>query len=226
MPQDSAGIGMQNPVKGIMTSISRKLFPALFFALAPVLCAPTPDQDRLPIIALQPLGKVRQEVVATAAAGIEKAFHARVKVLPAEPLPVRAYYRPNNRYRAEVILDILRNRHCGGCLKMAGITEADISTTKGDIQDWGIFGLATLNGRACVISTFRLGRGGASRELFSERLVKVVNHELGHTFGLDHCPVQGCIMEDAKGTIRTVDRESGRFCERCRKRLESQGILR
>jgi archaemetzincin len=226
MAQNSAVIGTRNPVKRIMTSISRKLFPALIFVLAPVLCAPTPDQDLLPIVALQPLGKVRQEVVATAATGIEKAFHARVTVLPAEPLPAGAYYRPNNRYRAEIILHILRNRPCGRCLKMACITEADISTTKGDIQDWGIFGLATLNGRSCVISTFRIGRGGASRELFSERLVKVVNHELGHTFGLDHCPVQGCIMEDAKGTIHTVDRESGRFCERCRKRLESQGILR
>ncbi len=209
-----------------MNSLLRRLSPALISVLTLTLCAPTPDQDLLPIIALQPLGKVRQEVVATAAAGIEKTFHARVKVLPAEPLPAGAYYRPNNRYRGEVILEILRDRPCGGCLKTAGITEADISTTKGDIQDWGIFGLATLNGRACVISTFRLGRGGASRELFSERLVKVVNHELGHTFGLDHCPTPGCVMEDAKGTIRTVDRESGRFCERCRKRLASRGILR
>ncbi|MBN2080250.1 MAG: Zn-dependent protease [Spirochaetes bacterium] len=209
-----------------MTSPLHKLSLVLFLALTPSLCAPTPDTDRLPIIALQPLGKVRNAVVMTAASGIEKAYHARVKVLPAEPLPARAYYRPRNRYRAEIILEILRNKPCGGCLKIAGITEADISTTKGKIQDWGIFGLATLDGRPCVISTFRLGRGGASTKLFSERLVKVVNHELGHTFGLDHCPTPGCIMEDAKGTIRTVDRESGRFCERCRKRLESRGVLR
>ena len=204
-------------------------FPALFLgallAFTTARCAPVPDRDRLPVIALLPLGIVDEGAIAAAAAGIEKAYRARVKVLPAEPLPARAYYRPKSRYRAEIILDVLRDTSCGGCAKIAGITGADISTTKGTIHDWGIFGLATIHGRSCVVSTFRLGRGGASREHFLERLVKVVNHELGHTFGLDHCPTPGCIMEDAKGTIRTVDRESGRFCDRCRKRLEPSGVI-
>ncbi len=51
------------------------------------------------------------------------------------------------------------------------------------------------------------------------RLVKVVNHELGHTLGLPHCPSAGCLMEDAKGTIVTVDNETGAFCDGCKKKL-------
>ena len=47
------------------------------------------------------------------------------------------------------------------------------------------------------------------------RTVKVVNHELGHVLGLGHCPKEGCLMADARGTIKTVDGEPGPLCELC-----------
>jgi archaemetzincin len=103
--------------------------------------------------------------------------------------------------------------------KVIGLTVRDISTTKDDIEDWGIFGLGGLGGRACVVSTFRLRAGKATDPVFQTRLVKVVNHELGHTFGLDHCPVTGCFMQDAGGRIATVDGESGKPCAACAARL-------
>ena len=105
-------------------------------------------------------------------------------------------------------------------MKVIGLTRCDISTSKGKIKDWGIFGLGTVGGRTCVVSTFRLRRGKVSYRYFIGRLVKVANHELGHTFGLWHCPNHGCLMEDAKGTIKTVDRETGAFCSECRERLK------
>ncbi|MCX6557804.1 MAG: hypothetical protein NTW95_10305 [Candidatus Aminicenantes bacterium] len=61
--------------------------------------------------------------------------------------------------------------------------------------------------------------GRASRELFLQRLERVVLHELAHTFGLLHCPTPGCLMEDARGTIRIVDRSDGRFCPSCCRQL-------
>jgi archaemetzincin len=70
-----------------------------------------------------------------------------------------------------------------------------------------------------VVSSFRLHKRSATPDLFKARLVKVVNHELGHTFGLDHCTTPGCLMEDAAGSIKTVDRETGDFCADCRARL-------
>jgi archaemetzincin len=36
-----------------------------------------------------------------------------------------------------------------------GLTAADISTTKGEIVDWGVMGLGSLDGTAGVISSFR-----------------------------------------------------------------------
>ncbi|MES2659962.1 MAG: hypothetical protein V4689_15180 [Verrucomicrobiota bacterium] len=70
-----------------------------------------------------------------------------------------------------------------------------------------------------MVSTFRLRAGKAGEKLFQARLVKVVNHELGHTFGLDHCPSAGCFMQAAGGKIATVDGASGKPCDACAARL-------
>jgi archaemetzincin len=69
------------------------------------------------------------------------------------------------------------------------------------------------------VSIFRLQAGKATVPVFQARLVKVVNHELGHTFGLEHCPVAGCFMQDAGGKIATVDGGSGMSCPACGARL-------
>jgi archaemetzincin len=110
-----------------------------------------------------------------------------------------------------------------GFNRIAGLTEQDISTTKGSALDWGIFGYGQIGGDACVISGFRLGKGtdAAGR---ARRLAWTVTHELGHTFGLEHCPVAGCLMEDAAGKAATLDRSSGLFCPRCKSFLIRQGI--
>jgi archaemetzincin len=142
-----------------------------------------------------------------------------VTALAAVGLPKAAYYAPRQRYRAEKLLEFLRDSCRATFTKIVGITEVDISTTKGEYYDWGIFGLATIGGAACVVSSFRL-KGKASAERFLTRLLGTVTHELGHTFGLLHCPTKGCVMEDAKGTVKTVDASTGKFCAGCRKLLE------
>ena len=129
------------------------------------------------------------------------------------PLPSAAYYKPRKRYRAEKLLDDLRGRVPNQATRIVGLTHRDISTTKGEHKDWGIFGLGEIGGRTCVVSRHRLGR--ASRKKQNERLAKVALHELGHTLSLDHCANRGCLMEDGAGTIKTVDRERD-FCSTCK----------
>jgi len=179
------------------------------------------DTCRL-MLAVQPLGTVDTVIINNIIEGITSLYEVEVAVLPGMGMPGQAYYKPGKRYRAEKILVYLDSiGNFERYTMILGITRKDISTTKGKYYDWGIFGLGYMPGRVCVISTYRLGKKKVSVQKFHERLVKVVNHELGHNFGLDHCPNQGCLMEDAKGTIRTVDNETGELCEECKAKVRT-----
>ncbi|MBF0430249.1 MAG: Zn-dependent protease [Fibrobacteria bacterium] len=167
-------------------------------------------------IALQSFNNFPSSYIDSIKTGIEQKYgKVKLIVLPNKKLPTSAYYKPRNRYRAEKILTFLDTLVTGDT-KIVGLTTLDISTTNGKYKDWGIFGLGEINARPCVVSTFRLKKKNVSSRLFIQRLVKIVNHELGHTFGFEHCPFYNCLMEDAKGTIKTVDKSDGNFCKKCR----------
>ena len=175
-------------------------------------------------IALQPLGKVPADVVEKVRVHLEKIYTVHVVVQPATDLPASTFYRPRQRYRAEKLLDWLDANAAADFTKVIGVTTADISTTKGDAIDWGIFGLGQVGQRPCVISTFRLTRG-VPREKMIVRTQRVAAHEVGHTFGLEHCATPGCMMSDAEGKISTVDDETGQLCDRCRARVPAKNAL-
>ena len=195
-----------------MTTSSRPirlLLLALLLAAAPHLCARAAGR-----LAIQPLGPVDAALVEKLAASLRATFDMDVEVLEAVPLPQEAYYKPRARYRAAKLLDALDRMEPARYDRVLGITASDISTTKGEHEDWGIFGLACLSARPCVVSTFRLKRK-ATPALLLLRLLKVARHEVGHTLGLAHCETPGCVMQDAKGSIKPVDESDGTFCTRC-----------
>lgn len=146
-----------------------------------------------------------------------KKINPKIILRKAIPLPVSAYYEPNKRYRADVIINYLD--HSGSAdTVIIGLTTRDMSTTKGNIADWGIMGLGFTPGNACVVSTFRLAKAKLSRQFY-----KVAIHELGHTAGLPHCSDPSCLMCDARGANH-LDREKG-FCPSCRAFLKNKGWL-
>jgi archaemetzincin len=149
-------------------------------------------------------------------------YELEVLVLDRVELPAWALNRTKTRYRAEKLLELLEQRLPRGGFRILGLTCSDISTTKGKFADWGILGLATIDGRACVISTFRTRRQAKSAEHARIRLGKTAVHEIGHTLGLGHCPNQGCLMQDARGTVLTTDGEYD-LCEDCRAELVRRG---
>jgi archaemetzincin len=177
-------------------------------------------------IFLQPLGTgVPDAELSLVRRALEAVFSEPVSVLSTVALPKHAYYAPRSRYRAEKLLEFLRAKLPEGGLRVAGITAADISTTKPPHEDWGILGLATIDGSACVLSTFRCRRRAKNAEHARIRFAKTALHELGHTFGLDHCPNPGCLMEDGGGSVLTTDRERD-LCASCRQHVRVRGVLR
>ena len=166
-------------------------------------------------IAIQPLGAVKAERMEAVKKGLEKSFGLKVEILAEKPLPQEAWYAPRGRYRAGKLLEFLHDKSDAAHQLVIGITSRDISTSKGEHEDWGIFGLGEVGGRACVVSTFRLNARGADEMKLRDRLRKVAVHEAGHVMGLDHCPQAGCVMADAESSISTVDGETGEFCKEC-----------
>lgn len=197
----------------------RHFLPVWCFCLAIQGVAAADPSPPQPLICIQPLGPVRESVTKTAVAAVERTFRARVEVLDSLPLPAEAWYPLRSRHRAEKLLDFLRRETPEPYFKVIGITEGDISTTKDEHPDWGIFGLGSVDGKTGVISTFRLKARGASEQKAAGRLAKIVIHETGHTLGLPHCPETGCVMGDAHGTIASVDNSDEGFCAACRKRI-------
>jgi archaemetzincin len=177
--------------------------------------APASAPARL-VVELVPLRNVPAAVVDEAARGLRARLPVDVVVAPRLPLPAAARVGATARYRADRLLDELEQLP-GAAAKVMGVAAVDIVTRKGRAPNWGVLGLGSLDGRTAVVSTFRMRRG-ATEERVRERRWKTVLHELGHTFGLDHCPTPGCIMEDARGTVATSDREHA-LCPACAARF-------
>ena len=125
--------------------------------------------------------------------------------------PEHAINKLEYRYRADSLIRYL-NTLAGEDEVIIGLTNRDISTTKGNVEDWGVMGLGYCPGRSCIASSFRL-RNHHRMEGFS----KVTIHELGHTEGLPHCKILTCFMRDAEGE-NTTDEETD-FCSKCKKFL-------
>lgn len=178
-------------------------------------------------VCLVPLGPHDAALLDDARAGIEYLYGVPVTVVEGRPLPKAAWYAPRKRWRADALLDFLDADVVPevDCAIVVGFTKRDISTTKGEHADWGILGLARIGGPSAVVSTFRM-RKGASRRRVRERAIKVTNHELGHALGVPHQTGEGCLMNDAGGTVKHVDTETGLLCEPARAIIERRTGLR
>lgn len=167
------------------------------------------------VINIQPFEDFSERESAVVLDSLKKYFDNLMISAPVQ-LPDKAYVKARNRYRADTLIAYLRDTREADTISV-GLTHKDISTTKEDVQDWGVMGLGYRPGRACVISTFRLKKSNKN-----EQLIKVVLHEIGHTLGLDHCADKSCLMRDAEGG-NPLDEEKD-FCKKCKKHLSNKGM--
>ena len=144
---------------------------------------------------------------------VEVFYKCNAIILPVTNLPANAFYAPRQRYKADSLLLFQKQLAKDGIRSVIGFTAKDISTAT---SDWGVFGLGYCPGSTCVISTYRLKKASSTTVQLKERLIKVVLHELGHNLGLPHCTFnKECLLTDAGGTIKQVDRERKWLCSKC-----------
>jgi archaemetzincin len=88
-----------------------------------------------------------------------------------------------------------------------------------------VFGQASLTGGVAAIYLPRLKQEfygiAADISIFIERVLKEATHEVGHTFGLVHCPKQSCVMHFSNSIVET-DRKAKDFCNVCSNKLHQK----
>lgn len=137
-----------------------------------------------------------------------------------------AYNPSRDQFLGRVFLEALGEiRAKTGARAVLGITSLDLYEKGLNF----IFGLAHPGMGAAVISTFRLRpefygeRSNAN--LLVERAVKEAMHELGHVFGLGHCPNRLCVMHFSNSILDT-DVKGPYYCTSCELKLKKNlGVI-
>lgn len=187
------------------------LLQAVPIALSLALTAAQPE-----VLVVVPLGEPSPDLIEIVVQSLSERFNFEVRVAPPMALPRDAWYAPRQRWRAEKILDALDEQNFDGAWRVAAITEVPISTTKGKIYDWGIAGLGSMGGKSSVFTSYLFHKVRKDRATYLRFMENLVLHEVGHTLGLEHCPLEKCIMADAKGdAIKAARLSDNQFCPRC-----------
>ncbi len=193
------------------------------------------DVDSETTVLVQPFDGMDKDLVDTVLTTFNKVYGVQAYAAHSISIPTYTFVNIKSpRYRADSLIRYLRDTIFPKNKKVdyiVGLIDEDISTTKyanykekqikspeSKYTDWGIYGLGFCPGESCIVSTYRL-RKGTTKENFIMRLKKVSCHELGHNFGLPHCPNTDCIMQDAAETIKTIDNVALHLCDDCRKKI-------
>ena len=189
-------------------------------------CVTTPDKDT--VVALQPYAHFSVQQTEHIEQAIQEVYGVKTLRLPVQPHSTTSFINVKSpRYRADKIIAEQKHNRQPGVDYVLGLTHKDISTTKKEnskvkspaskYEDWGIMGLAYCPGNSAVISTFRLQH--PKQEVYFSRIKKVAVHELGHNFGLPHCPDTSCVMTDAVERVSTIDKAELALCVRCAEKI-------
>ena len=167
-------------------------------------------------ILIQPFNDLPKEYLDFVSAELKKVY-PNIKINPSIHQPKNTKNQAKTRYRADALIKYLRNQTPDG-FKTIGLTKSDISTTMGKHADWGVIGLGFCPGKSSIVSSFRLKGANTKEKLFRSAV-----HELGHNFGLPHCPDKTCLMKDAKG--KDIFNEVKVFCNNCKQILAKEGWM-
>jgi archaemetzincin len=127
-------------------------------------------------------------------------------------LPPDATLSRGSQLLADLQLQEILTLKPADALFAGGITPYDLYS--GNLNF--VFGIA-LPFKGFVVSYARLL--SEDRELFLSRVRKEITHEMGHVFGLPHCPDPKCVMHFSNSLMDT-DFKSEDFCPSCRRKLE------
>jgi len=148
----------------------------------------------------------------------EKIFYCNCEIIDPLILDSRFYNKLREQYNSDLILNWIAQK--------TKTYKADITIGVGDFDAYAdnlnfIFGEAYPKDHVCAIYLGRLKTN--DNDLYNERIIKEVIHEIGHVLGLQHCPNPDCVMYFSR-TINDTDRKKPMYCKKCAQILIKNNI--
>jgi archaemetzincin len=166
------------------------------------------------IIALVPVGRVERGHLESLAQGLASRLRVACWISPDGLEGEFAYNPVRGQYHSTEILKRLLQDPNVESWRILGVTDVDLYIP---ILTF-VFGEAQLGNPGALVSTHRLHPEfyGMPKDpqLLQARLLKEAIHELGHTFGLHHCPDYLCVMS-ASHSVERIDLKQADFCRAC-----------
>lgn len=181
---------------------------------------PTAKRRTLYVLQIGPLDPQRTPPVSVLTEFLEAYFQLPVKVLPqVSPGDLEVRSRPRTtgtQLHAGDILEALRKRLPEDAFSLIALTDTDLYPQ----DDWNfVFGMAKLRQRVGVYSFARYHPGFYSKEyegynfdtLILDRSLKIMAHEVGHMFGLEHCIYYECVI-NGSNSMGETDNSPSHVC--------------
>jgi archaemetzincin len=169
-------------------------------------------------IYLIPIGTIDIEILKAIAKALNREFHIRTRIGDRIATPAHAYNRMRRQYHSTIILKELESSKPNNSTRILGIVDEDLFVPSLNF----VFGEANISRGIALISLVRLRQEfyglRPDKRLFQIRAIKEAIHEIGHTYGLAHCPNRGCIMHFSN-SLRDTDIKGPGFCKSCSAKL-------
>jgi archaemetzincin len=167
-------------------------------------------------ITLRPVGDVADGTVEKIRDRVGSIFHCPVEIEADLRDLAQAYSPERKQYDSSKLLASLGKAKRQE--RVVGIADVDLYVPRLNF----VFGEADVESGTAIISLCRLRQEyyglDPDEALFLERAAKEIVHELGHTFGLGHCPNNKCVMHFSN-SLADTDVKEVHFCDQCRPKI-------
>ncbi len=144
---------------------------------------------------------------------LEAFFGVPTKLLPPAPMIERAYVEKRDQYDANKVAQGLVRQLPTDAIVCLGLTKEDLYSPGLNY----VFGVGSLAARTGAYSLRRLQSDDPV--LFLNRALKLVVHETGHIFSIEHCTEWRCLMQGAN-SVAEQDGQPLRLCPVDLRKLE------
>jgi len=163
-------------------------------------------------IYIQPICEVGEGLLGYLVSRLEEVYGYPSRIALPVRIPELSYTANRDQYNAEFIIEKIMETMPVDAEKLLGVVDVDLFVPGLSF----VFGLATGNTAVISLARLRPEYYGEKKNgyVFRERALKEAIHELGHTFGLHHCPDIRCIMHFSN-RLEDTDIKCPDFCTVC-----------